>query len=335
MGRPTLADIARIAQVNAGTVSRALAGSPLVSPETRRKIRAAADDLGYVSPGAKASGEESDRQILIALNDIANPFFSDVVSAIAEVAQEAGYGVLIGNTFARPDIERRIARNFLAGTVDGLIIQTGHLPEELLRVPDLEHRVVAVAVPIEGSELTTIGIDEFAAAKEAVAYLIALGHKDIGHIAGPPAPTNRERERGYRAAMTEAGYAIDAARIVPGTNTIRSGQEAAMQMLSHLPRPSAIFCANDEMAIGAITICKQKGLRVPEDLSIVGFDDVEMAEFYDPPLTTVRQPRRDLGRRAMVELLTLLDGTQRDVGGKITLPHTLVVRGSTGRRTEK
>ena len=332
MGRPTLADIARVAQVNAGTVSRALAGSALVSPETRRRIRAAADELGYVAPGAKAASDEHDRQVLIALQDIANPFFSDVVSAVAEVAQEAGYGVLIGNTFARPDVERRIAQNFLAGTVDGLIIQTGHLPKELLRVPDLAHRVVAVAVPIEGAGLTTVGIDEFAAAKEAVDYLIALGHRDVGHIAGPPAPTNAERERGYRTAMTEAGLTVDAARIVPGANTMRSGQEAAMKLLSHGPAPSAIFCANDEMAIGVITICKQKGLRVPEDVSIVGFDDVEIAEFYDPALTTMRQPRRDLGRRAMVELLALLDGSQRDAGGKITLPHTLVVRGSTARR---
>lgn len=332
MARPTMADIARVAEVNAGTVSRALAGSPLVNAETRRKVLAVAEELGYVLPGARSSRGERERNILIALNDIANPFFSDVVSAVAEVAQEGGYGVLIGNTFSRPDIERRIAQTFLAGTVEGLVIQTGHVPKELARVPDLARRAVAVAVPIEGSGLTTIGIDEFAAASEAVTYLIALGHRDIAHIAGPPAPTNADRERGYRSAMAQAGLSVDPSRIVPGNNTMRSGQEAAMVLLSRLPTPTAIFCGNDEMAIGAITICKQKGLRVPQDISIVGFDDVDIAEFYDPPLTTVRQPRRELGRRAMVELLSLLEDNEREAGERIVLPHTLVVRGSTERR---
>ena len=129
--------------------------------------------------------------------------------------------------------------------------------------------------------------------------------------------------------MSEAGLELDPARIVPGENTMRSGQEAAMVLLSRLPMPTAIFCANDEMAIGAITVCKQKGLRVPEDVSIVGFDDVEIAEFYDPPLTTVRQPRRELGRRAMIELMALLDDERVETGRNIILPHTLIVRGST------
>jgi len=332
MARPTMADIARVAGVNAGTVSRALAGSPLVNAETRRRIRAAAEELGYVGPPGRAGREERDRQILIALNDIANPFFSDVVSAIAEVAQEGGYGVLIGNTFSRPDIERRIAQTFLSGAVDGLIIQTGRLPRELSRLPDLARRAIAVAVPIEGSGLTTVGIDEFAAAREAVDYMIALGHRDIAHIAGPPAPTNADRERGYRSAMAAAGLAVDPSRIVLGNNTMRSGQEAAMVILSRLPTPTAIFCGNDEMAIGAMTICKQKGLRVPQDISIVGFDDVEIAEFYDPPLTTIRQPRQELGRRAMAELLSLLEDDGREIGQRIVLQHTLVVRASTERR---
>ena len=329
MPRPTMAAVARLAGVNAGTVSRALAGSSLVSAETRARIRAAAQELGYPLFDAPTTEKESERQVLVALRDIANPFFSDVVSGIAEVAQDAGCGVLIGNTFSRPDVERRLAANFLSGAVAGLIIQTGHLPRELEHLRDLKRRAIAVAVPIEEAGLTTVGIDEFAAAKEAVSYLIALGHRDIGHIAGPPAPTNASRQRGYRAAMSEAGLELDPARIVPGENTMRSGQEAAMVLLSRLPMPTAIFCANDEMAIGAITVCKQKGLRVPEDVSIVGFDDVEIAEFYDPPLTTVRQPRRELGRRAMIELMALLDDERVETGRNIILPHTLIVRGST------
>jgi LacI family repressor for deo operon, udp, cdd, tsx, nupC, and nupG len=331
MGRPTMADVAKIAGVNAATVSRALAGSELVTAETRAKVKAAAAEVGYVHNGPLAQRDQRERQVLITLKDIANPFFSDVVSAIAEVAQEAGFGVLIGNTFARPDIEKRVATNFLSGTVDGLIIQTGHVPRELAKSPDFARRAVAVSLPIAKSGLTTIGIDEFAAAKEAVAFLVSLGHRDIAHIAGPPAPTNEDRLRGYRSALADAGLTVEESRIAFGDNTIRSGQEAAMVILSRLPAPTAIFCANDEMAIGAITVCKQKGLRVPEDVSIIGFDDVEIAGYYDPSLTTVRQPRRELGRRAMIELLALLDGTQRETGERITLGHTLVVRNSTAR----
>lgn len=330
MPRPTMAAVAKLAGVNAGTVSRALAGSSLVSAETRARIRAAAEELGYPLFDGPSSGSQSERQVLVALRDIANPFFSDVVSGIAEIAQDAGCGVLIGNTFARPDVERRIAATFLSGAVDGLLIQTGHLPRELEQVRDLRRRAIAVAVPIEGSGLTTVGIDELGAAREAVSYLVALGHTDIAHIGGPPSPTNVDRQRGYRAALADAGLTLDPGRIVAGENTMRSGQEAAMILLSRPPVPTAIFCANDEMAIGAITVCKQRGLRVPEDISIVGFDDVEIAEFYDPPLTTIRQPRRDLGRRAMDELLALLDDRQVETGRNITLPHTLVVRGSTG-----
>ena len=188
MPRPTMAAVARLAGVNAGTVSRALAGSSLVSAETRARIRAAAQELGYPLFDGPTTERESERQVLVALRDIANPFFSDVVSGIAEVAQDAGCGVLIGNTFSRPDVERRLAANFLSGAVAGLIIQTGHLPRELEHLRDLKRRAIAVAVPIEEAGLTTVGIDEFAAAKEAVSYLIALGHRDIGHIAGPHPP---------------------------------------------------------------------------------------------------------------------------------------------------
>jgi LacI family repressor for deo operon, udp, cdd, tsx, nupC, and nupG len=126
-------------------------------------------------------------------------------------------------------------------------------------------------------------------------------------------------------------FALEETRIAVGDHTIRSGQEAAMVILSRMPIPTAIFCANDEMEIGAITVCKEKGLRVPEDISIVGFDDIEIAAYYNPSLTTVRQPRRELGRRAMIELLSLLDGTQREAGERINLAHTLVVRNSTAR----
>ena len=331
-GRPTMADVARLAGVTPGTVSRALAGSPLVTAETRAKVDAAVRATGYViHHAARNLRENRSRQILVALPNIANPFFSGVVEAIEETAQAADYGVLIGNTAHRPDGERKIARNLLTGAVDGLLLNTGRVPAELVAFPDIARKVVAIAVPILGAGVTSVAIDQAAAAGEAVTYLTSLGHRVVAHIGGPPSVTSEGRLNGYRTALLAVGVEPDEGLIAFGDNTIPSGQAAARRLLDRRDRPTAIFCANDEMAIGAIIVAKEMGLSVPDDISIVGFDDVEIAAFYDPPLTTIHQPRREIGRTGMKELLALLTGERRRTGRRIVLDHALVVRASTAR----
>jgi LacI family repressor for deo operon, udp, cdd, tsx, nupC, and nupG len=329
-GRPTMADVARLAGVTPGTVSRALAGSSLVTAETRAKIEDAVRATGYViNHAARNLRESRSRQILVALPNIANPFYSAVVSGVEEVARAAGYGVLLGNTRDLPDGEREIARHLLTGAVDGLLLHIGRVPEDLRRVPDLARKAIVIATPIEGSGLTTVLIDEEGAARQAVAHLLSLGHRRIGHIGGPPNVNSWDRLAGYRAALAAAGVGSDDRLVRFGDNSVESGKAMAQEVLASPRPPTALFCANDGMAIGAVIASKAMGLRVPDDVSIVGFDDVEIAAFYDPPLTTVRQPRQEIGRAAAAELLALLEGRRKRTGRRITLPHSFVVRAST------
>lgn len=144
--------------------------------------------------------------------------------------------------------------------------------------------------------------------------------------------TNRDRFEGYRSALSSARIEADDSLHIAGDNSIASGRSAARKILEHPKRPTAIFCANDEMAIGAIVACRELGLGVPDEVSIVGFDDIEMAAYYHPPLTTVRQPRKDIGKKAMSELLAQLDGSRKRLGRRIVLEHSLIVRQSTSAR---
>lgn len=330
--RPTMADVARIAGVTAGTVSRALAGSPLVKPKTRARIEEAVRTTRYaVNQAARNLRNNRSRQILVALPNIANPFFAKVVSGIEEAAQAANLGVLLGVTANRAEGELKIVQNLLAGAVDGLLLHTGYLPPELRSIKDLERKVVAVAHPIPDSRISCVGIDEANAAKEAVSHLIKMGHRRIAHLAGPPGINSTHRFRGYHDALLRSGIRNEVALVRDGDNTPESGRKAAAALLSLPKSPTAFFCANDEMAIGAIIACKELGLCVPDDISVVGFDDIEISALYDPPLTTIRQPRHEIGKVAMNELAALLEGRRKTVGRRIVLDHALVVRGSTKR----
>jgi LacI family transcriptional regulator, repressor for deo operon, udp, cdd, tsx, nupC, and nupG len=311
-------------------VSRSLAGSSLVTAETRQKIDAAVKATGYVvNQAARNLREQRSRQVLVALPNIANPFYSDVVLGIEEAAA-AGFAVLLANTANRQDGERKLARHFLTGAVDGLLLQTGRLPAELAGIADFGRKAIAVANRIPGSGITSVGIDEVSAAREAVAHLTSLGHRRIAHIGGPPNINTDDREKGYREALAAVRRRADDSLVRFGDNSIESGRLAALGLLAPDKRPTAIFCGNDEMAIGAIIAAKSLELNVPADLSIVGFDDIGIAAFYDPPITTVWQPRHEIGRTAMTELLALLKGKRVKVGRKLVLKHWLIVRQSTG-----
>lgn len=314
--RPRMEDIARLAGVSVSTVSRALAGSPRVTGDTRERIEAAVRQTGYVvNQVAQGLRLQRSRQLLVLLPTIANPFFAEVVQGIEEAAGAAGYGVLVGSTEGDPAREAVLARQLLTGVVDGLVLLTGRIPAGL-DVPSLAGQVVAVSETITGAELPTIGIDNAAAAQTAVDHLRGLGHRAIAHIAGPPGNVlTAQRIEGWRRAT--GTHAVPAF----GDFTMASGEAAMAELLAQLPRPTAVFCANDEMAIGAIKAARDAGLRVPEDLSVIGFDDISFAAFTHPPLTTIRQPRREFGQAAVAALLA----------GQAPphLAYTLIVRAST------
>jgi LacI family repressor for deo operon, udp, cdd, tsx, nupC, and nupG len=334
--RPKMADIARLAGVSVSTVSRALAGSPLVTEETRRKIKQMVGDTGYViNHVASGLRLQRSRQILVMLPTIANPFFAEIVLGVEEEAQRRGFGVLVGNTSDTPEREEALARHLLTGAVDGLVLLTGRMPALLGGIASIEDKVIAVSERIPGAGLATVSIDHEAAAQEAVGHLLALGHKRIAHIAGPAGNIlTAQRLKGFRAALAHAGIEADEGLIAFGDYSFDSGETAMRELLAGEPRPTAVFCSNDEMAIGAVKAARAHGLHVPQDLAVVGFDDIPFAAAFDPPLTTIRQPRRAIGRAAASLLLDQLKHkTSRRHGTRIA--HELVVRESSGTPTRR
>ncbi|MBD9595364.1 LacI family DNA-binding transcriptional regulator [Ensifer sp. ENS05] len=331
--RPKIKDIAERAGVSVATVSRALSGSSLVTDETRQRINALARELNY-RPNVSARNLRTRRSmsVLLVVRDVGNPFYLEILKGVEATAREAGYAVLMGNTENDPDREVEYFNMLRDGHADGMILMTGKLPPpEPGESADLSHLPVVIALEmIEGSGFPHVQIDNVAAAEAAVDHLIALGHRRIAHIAGPlPEVMALRRRDGYRAAMKAAGLAVPEGYEVRGDYLLESGEACASDLFALPEPPTAIFAANDEMAYGAIHALRRLGREVPGDVSVVGFDDLYLSKAFYPPLTTVSQPRADIGRTAMSQLLNVLSDGDVAAEPAIVLPTTLNIRGST------
>ncbi|MDY1548846.1 LacI family DNA-binding transcriptional regulator [Luteibacter sahnii] len=323
----TVKEIAAIAKVSVATVSRALQRPDIVSEETRARIHEVVKRLGY-TPNALARNLRTARTRLIValLPDIANPFFSEVIRGIEQVAYENGYSVLLGETQSNLVREQAYADMVAARQADGIITMFHRVPSIPMegRLP-----IVNACEYVKDSAISSVYIDNVTAATQAVDYLLALGHRDIAFIAGPStSPICVDREQGYQRALQNAGLAVDPSLTAVGDFSIEAGERAVELFLAQGRSFSAIFCANDEMAIGAMRALLSRGLRVPHDVSVVGFDDIRFSRYTSPPLTTVAQPKNALGREAMTMLLELL-GDPEVPARKRILCAELVVRGST------
>lgn len=333
MNRPKLKDIAERAGVSAATVSRALSDSALVTDETRRRIHAIAQAMDY-RPNVSARNLRTRRSmsVLLVVRDVGNPFYLDVLKGVEAAGREAGYAVLMGNTENDPDRETEYFNMLRDGHADGMILMTGKLPpadaEAAQRRAGLP--VVVALEIIDGSGFPHVQVDNAAAAREAVAHLAALGHRRIAHITGPlPEILSVHRLEGYRAGMYAAGLYIAEGYEQRGNFLLESGQEACRALFELAEPPTALFVANDEMAYGAVHELRRMGRDVPGDVSVVGFDDLYLSKAFYPPLTTVSQPRAEIGRAAMDLLLKMLSG-EADVGARpVVMPTTLKIRGST------
>jgi LacI family repressor for deo operon, udp, cdd, tsx, nupC, and nupG len=302
-GASRLADIARKTGLSIATVSRALMGSSRVAEPTRRRVEAAAELLGYM-PNQLARSLRTQRTYLIVVMvpDIGNTFFSYVLAGIEEEAQRRGYSVLIGNVAGDPRRAKSYGDRLLAGAADGTILINGKLPEEnwAARMEAMSLPVVALCERIEGKNLSTVAIDDRGSARSVTEHLIATGHRRIGHIGGPPGNVlSRDRLAGYRDALEAAGITFDPDFVTDGDFTIGGGVKGYRQLLSRNPQLTALFCANDETAMGAINCARDGGKRIPEDMAVAGFDGLEFGAAFFPPLTTVVQPRVELGTNAM------------------------------------
>ena len=330
----TIRDVAREAGVSTATVSRVLGRPDVVSAETRASVTAAIDALGYM-PNAAAKSLRTLRsgKILVTVPDIANPFFSLILQGIEGAALRAGYSVLLGDTQHDDQREQQYALMLQRREADGLIFLGHRLPKAAAELVRAQSRG-EVAPVVNGCEFSpslhvpSVHIDNAKAAFEVIDHLCQLGHRRIGVVTGPMAsPLSRDRLKGVMARANQDRRRMTVS-VAGGDFSIESGIAAGDQLLAAPKVPTGIFCFNDEMAIGVLHSARQRGVQVPEDLSVVGFDDIRFAQYVDPPLTTIRQPMRELGEATVRLLMNILRGNVKDAVS-VTLPHALIVRAST------
>lgn len=333
MRKPSkLSEVAKLAGVAPITASRAIRGSGYVSEEARARIMDAAAQLNY-SPDmvARRMRGEKSKVIGIFVNNFGSLMVHEMTKAISDAARARGYDILLFNAERFDGVERAGTRDMLANLCAGLILPMPNVEDGYLS--DLEKRqlpCVFVNFEARAMGLPVAVAENRKGARAAVEHLLSLGHRRIAFIAGSHyTGQNAERQSGYVEALTEAGIPVDPQLLLPG-HFMQTGGFAATEKLLALPAPpTAIFAANDEMAFGAIDAIHSKGLRIPQDISVVGFDDIAISRHIHPPLTTMRQPLAELSACAVGELLALIEG-QGVQARKITFPLELIVRKSTG-----
>lgn len=327
---PRMTDVADLARVSTATVSRCLAGSERISAETKARVELAMRQLGYTPNAVAASLRRREtKAIIVMVPDISDAFFSVLLRGVEEEAHNAGYSVLIGNTYNDLEREERYAYQVMTKRADGLILVTGRLPKFGGLAKSALPPTVVVSASIKGARMPTVRIDDAAAARAAVEHLVQLGHRRIGYIGGPKQHVHtKDRLLGYQQALAFTGLEVDESLLAYGDFSTESGNAAAVTLLQLAAPPTALFAIADEMAIGAIGGAKSLGLKVPDQVSVMGFDDSPFALTYDPPLSTVHQPFDSIGRVAMKLMLEILRGDAA-VAETVILPTRLQVRGST------
>jgi DNA-binding LacI/PurR family transcriptional regulator len=338
MGRRAISigDIARAAGVSHSTVSRALHDNPLISVDVREQIQRLAREMGY-TPNAIAQSlqQQTTNTIGLVVTSIADPFYADVVRGIEAEARKASLSVFLSASHNDPDQELAVIETFHRRRVDGILVASSRISGS--QVARLAHvRVPTVLLNTEDEahydDMHSVRVDDYSGARMIVGHLTGLGHQRIGYIgAGNRPNANQRRLSGFRDALAEVGVTTQPewVEVAPAEDELHKDDVAAGHtLLASLlyAGVTAVFCFNDMIAIGALTACREQGIAVPAALSIVGFDDIELARYVSPPLTTIHQPKVRLGRTAMRVLLDLLD--DRPVENHILQP-TLEIRAST------
>lgn len=353
-GSVTLADVARLAGVSPATVTRALHGHPRVLPDTRARVEAAAATLGYVPHlGARALAKRSSETIGLLMPTTADGFWGEVAAGLEERAMSRGYSTLIATSHNDARRERGMLELFLGKRVDGIVVGSAaagpttwfpgsrpstpivllvwNTPYEPRHLAMAKEEPVASAIKRVMRHATDtpyphVATDDTDGAAHAVRYLLDLGHRDIAFAGLAPVRDSLLRFLGLRTALEERG--LRPAAVVECPLTLEGGQRAGSRIAAMRPRPTAVLAYDDMVAVGVIRAVHAAGLRVPEDVSVIGFDDVAVAAFIEPPLTTVRQAMPELGSLAVDIIFSQLDGTRVDQGP--LLRGELIVRHSSG-----
>jgi LacI family transcriptional regulator len=338
----SLLAVARLSGVSLATASRALNpdnGHP-VSAATRARVEAAAAELNYSSNGlARSLKTRRTRTVAVIVHDIRDPYFNECARGIADVAQEAGFLSMICNSDRDAETELRYVQLVQEQRVAGVLFVGGGLESTRYRT-QMRQQLKAmraygghgIALGPRGDRLPAEVPDNWGGAREATEHLIGLGHKRIGYIDGPPGlRTTRERLDGHREALDAAGIAFDERLVVGGRYSEQGGAEATRALLDAGLGVTALFASNDAMALGSLQALDERGVRPPDDISLVGFDDISVVRWVNPPLTTVRVPMHEIGVAGMRRLLALLDEDAPRNRKRVNVhPTELIVRGSTG-----
>jgi DNA-binding LacI/PurR family transcriptional regulator len=333
MAPTRLKDIAAAGNVSLMTVSKVLRDAPDISSATKTRIRRLAEQMGYF-PDTAAQGLRNRKTKLLGLviSAITNPAFARVVLALEERAFQLGYDLIIAHSLNDPEREEMVLRRLLSRRVDGLFVAPVY---RLAPVARVYSEILSRSVPtvVLGGKapfcqhFPNVEGEDFLASRAATQHLISLGHKRIAYFAGPmAAPAAQERVEGYRKALREAEIEVDDHLIFQAGNTIEDGEKAALQLLNESIPCTAIQAFNDSVAVGAGTVYLKQGIRIPKDLSLVGFGNTLISEHFRVPLTTSRQPKHRLGMAAMDMMERLLRGEQAE---SRRIPAHLVIREST------
>lgn len=328
----SIKDIARAMNISYSTVSRALNNSPRVKEETREHIQRVAVEMGYLpSAVARSLVTRHTNTIGIVVTKITDLFFAEVIQGIEETALTFGQNVILTNSDGKPERELAAIQNLRERRVDGIILVAACADQEskrqLFTLSGLDTPIVIIN-NVHGEHIGySIEIDNVDGGRQATRHLLDLGHRRIAHIAGPATEWDAvERQSGYEQALHQADLIVNPALIIRGDSQPEGGLLAMQQFFSLADPPTAVFCYNDATALGAMQAAHAAGLRIPQDLSIVGFDDIALAPFFAPPLTTIDQHKREMGILAVQMVLDLLNNKAVQ---DCVLPSRLVIREST------
>lgn len=327
---PTLEDVANEAGVSTATVSRCLNSPDRVVEATRTRVLNVVERLGY-SPnfGARALAAKRTNTIGAIIPTMENAIFARGIQAFQEELRRLGVTLLVASSSYRPDVEADQVRTLTARGADGLLLIGHHRSEDIYQF--LERRnvpVLAAWVYDPHTAQLSVGFDNTAAMQDLVQHIISRGHREIGAISAPLDSNDRARGRvdGIKRAMAQNGLDTSRLNLIEAPYGVESGAEAMTKLMASSPRPSVVVCGNDVLAVGAMKQAKAMGLSVPDDVSVTGFDDIELARLVDPELTTVHVPHREMGKQAARMLVTMVNG--ETVTQSIKLETSVQLRGS-------
>ena len=335
MKTSTLQDVARVAQVSTATVSRTLSNPNVVSESTRRRVSEAVKVTGYrINRAARNLRTQRAHSVLVLLPDLANPFFSTVLEGISRILSQQGYSMLIASTKQVHDSGEQLIDYLDDARADGMIILDGGLGAdvvEMLENSAQAKRILFACEWIDGANFPSVRCQNRQGAITAVSYLHDLGHRKIAHVTGPEGNVlMHSRRDAFVTEMEQLGLELKPEWVIAGDFSLAAGCLAAQTWIAIDDRPTAVFCASDQLAMSFIAELSRHGFKVPDDVSVMGFDDIDLAEQFIPPLTSIRQDRQIIGETAAKMLMKRIVTPHQEPSVNATiLPVSLVIREST------